>query len=86
MEYSGNIPIFNIPGTLFQNIPRKFIRNFFRIHWEYIIGMFHEYSTNIYLPGGLELSCDITAPTQEHTMNQKQKSFDQQEMSVKLHE
>ena len=60
MEYSGNIPIFNIPGTLFRNIPRKFIRNFFRIHREYIIGMFHEYSTNIYLPGGLELLCDIT--------------------------
>ena len=53
MEQSGNIPIFNIPGTLFGNIPRNFKGNFFRIFWEYIMEMFHEYSTNIYLPGGL---------------------------------
>ena len=32
MEQSENIPIFNIPGTLFQNIPRNFIGNFFRIY------------------------------------------------------
>ena len=29
MEQPGNIPIFNIPGTLFWNIPRNFIGNFF---------------------------------------------------------
>ena len=40
MEQSGNIPIFNIPGTLFPNIPRNFIENF--------KGMLHEYSTNMY--------------------------------------
>ena len=54
MEQSGNIPIFNIPGTLFGNIPRNFIGNFYRIFWEYIMRMFHEYSTNIYLPGGYD--------------------------------
>ena len=48
IEQSGNIPIFNIPGTLFGNIPRNFVGNFFRIFWEYIMGMFQEYSTNIY--------------------------------------
>ena len=26
---------------------------FFRIYWEYLTGMFHEYSTNIYLFNGL---------------------------------
>ena len=41
----------NIPGTLFGNIPRNFIGNFFQIYWEYLMGMFNEYSTNIYLPG-----------------------------------
>ena len=56
MEQSGNIPVFNIPGTLFRNIARNFIRNFFRIYWEYLKGMFHEYSTNIYLPGELDRS------------------------------
>ena len=36
MEHSGNIPIFNIPGTLyFGNIPRNFIGN-----WE--PGIYHE--------------------------------------------
>ena len=29
MEHSGNIPIFNIPGTFFGNIPRKSIGNVF---------------------------------------------------------
>ena len=29
MEQPGNIPIFNIPGTLFWNIQRNFIGNFF---------------------------------------------------------
>ena len=53
MEHSGNIPIFNIPGGLFVNIPRNFIEKFFQIFSEYIMGMFHEYSTNICLPGGL---------------------------------
>ena len=52
MEHSENIPIFNIPGTLFGNIPRNFMGNFLRIFREHIMGMFHEYSTNIYLPGG----------------------------------
>ena len=47
MEHSGNIPIFNIPGTLFGNIPRNFLGNIFQIFREYIMGMFHEYSTNI---------------------------------------
>ena len=28
MEQSGNIPIFNIPRTLFRNIPQNFIGNF----------------------------------------------------------
>ena len=50
MEHSGNIPIFNIPGTLFRN-PRNYIGNFFQISREYIMGMLHEYSTNISLPG-----------------------------------
>ena len=36
----------------FGNIPRNFIGNFFRIYREYIMGMFHKYYTNIYLPGG----------------------------------
>ena len=52
MGQSGNIPIFNIPRTLLRNIPWNFIVNFFRIYWEYLKEMFHEYSTNIYLPGG----------------------------------
>ena len=51
MEQPGNIPICNIPGKLFRNIPQNFIGNF-QIYWEYLKGMFHEYSTNIYLPGG----------------------------------
>ena len=47
MEQSGNITIFNIP-----NIPRDFIGNFLRMYWEYLKGMPHKDSTNIYLPGG----------------------------------
>ena len=35
----------------FGNIPLNFIGNFLRIFREYIMGMFHEYSTNMYLPG-----------------------------------
>ena len=46
MEQSGNIPILNIPQTLFGSIPQIFIGNFFRIFWNYIMGMFHECSTN----------------------------------------
>ena len=52
MEQSGNVPIFNIPGTLFRNIPRNFIGNFLRIYWEYLKETFEECSTNICLPGG----------------------------------
>ena len=52
MEQPENIPVFNNPWTLFRNIPRNFIGKFFRIYWEYLNGMFHEYSTNISLPGG----------------------------------
>ena len=56
MERLGNIPIFNIPGTLFGNTPRNVNGNFFRTFREYIImAMFHEYSTNIYLPVGIRL-------------------------------
>ena len=46
MEQSGNVPIFNIPGILFRNIPWNLIGNFFPIFWECIMGMFHDYSTN----------------------------------------
>ena len=46
MEQSGNIPILNIPRTSFGSIPQIFIVNFFRIFWNYIMGMFHECSTN----------------------------------------
>ena len=56
MEHSGNNPIFNIPQTLFSNIPQNFTGNFFWIFREYVMGMFHEYSTNIYLPDELRLS------------------------------
>ena len=51
MEQSGNIPIFNIPGTFSRNIPRNSIGNILRIYWVYLMDMFHEYSTNIYLAG-----------------------------------
>ena len=51
-EQSGNITMFSIPGTFFWNIPRNFIGNIFRIHWKYLMGMFHEYSTDIHLLGG----------------------------------
>ena len=37
MEHSGNIPIFNIPGTLFGNISRNFKGNFFSD----ILGIYH---------------------------------------------
>ena len=52
MEQSGDIPIFNIPGTLFRNILRNFIGNIFRKYREYLMRMFNEYSTDIYLPSG----------------------------------
>ena len=52
MEKSGNIPIFNIPGTLFRNILRNFSENFFRNMLGCLKGMFHKYFTNMYLPGG----------------------------------
>ena len=55
MEHSENIPIFNILGTLFGNIPRNFIDNFFQIFREYIMGMFHQYYTSIHLPDGYYL-------------------------------
>ena len=50
MEHSENIYIFNILGTLFGNIPWNLMGNFFRKFREYIMGIFHEYSMNIYLP------------------------------------
>ena len=54
--YSWNIQgifIYSIfPEHYFGNIPRNFMGNFFGIFRECIMGMFHEYSTNIYLPGG----------------------------------
>ena len=52
MEQPGNIPI--------SNIPQNFMGNFFRIYWGYHMGMFHEYSTNIYLPGGLGLKTPLS--------------------------
>ena len=52
MEHSGNISIFNTSGTSFGNILWNFIENFFRISQEYIIGIFHEFSRNMYLRGG----------------------------------
>ena len=52
MEQAGNIPTYNIAETLFRNVLRNFIGNFFQISWEYLMGMFHEYSMIIYLPGG----------------------------------
>ena len=41
---------FNITGILFLNIPQNLIRNFIQIYGEYIMGMLHEYSTNISFP------------------------------------
>ena len=41
---------FNITGILFLNIPQNLIRNFIQIYGEYIMGMLHKYSTNIYFP------------------------------------
>ena len=43
MEQSGNIPVFNIPGTLFRNIPRNFVGNFS----EYTRKISRKCSTNI---------------------------------------
>ena len=47
MEHSGNIPIFNIPGTLFGNIPLKFHRELFLnipgIYHGIIPRIFHEH-------------------------------------------
>ena len=54
--YSWNIQgifLYSIfPERYFGNIPRNFIGNFFQIFQEYIMGMSHEYSTNMHLPGG----------------------------------
>ena len=55
MKHSGNIPIFNIAGTLLGNFPRTYIVSCFRIFREYIMRMLHEYSMNIYLSGGIYL-------------------------------
>ena len=30
MEQPGNIPMFNIPGTLLRNFPQNFIENYFQ--------------------------------------------------------
>ena len=49
MEQLGNTPVFNISRTLFENIPRNFIGDFFQIYWEYLMWLFHEHSTIIYL-------------------------------------
>ena len=65
MEQSGNIPVFNIHRTLFRNIHRNFIENFFRIYQECLMGMFHNYFTNIYLPcgsrGGVRLKVSLSS-------------------------
>ena len=50
MEHSGNIPIFNVPGTLFWGYSPEFHRELFI--GKYIRKMFHEYSTKIYLVSG----------------------------------
>ena len=47
--------MFNILGKLFRNIPQNFI-GIFLIYWERLMGMFHEYLTNIYLLGGKKLT------------------------------
>ena len=52
IDQSRNIPIFKVPAILFGNIPGNLIGNLFQIFWKYIIGMFHEYSTNNF-PGTL---------------------------------
>ena len=57
IQYSRNIPqgifVYSIfPEHSSMNVPRNFVGKVFRIFREYIMGMFHEYSTNIYLPGG----------------------------------
>ena len=46
MEQSGNIPIFNISGTLFGNIPQNFMGKFSEYSKNIFMGMFHEYSAN----------------------------------------
>ena len=48
MEQAGNIPVFNIPGTLSRIIPRNIIGTFS----EYTGNISWECSTNIYLRGG----------------------------------
>ena len=55
MKQLGNIPIFNIFGTLFRN----FIGNFFRIYLEYLKGMYNEYFMNLYFLVGSLFSHDI---------------------------
>ena len=52
MEHSGNIPIINIPGILFGNIPQDFRGNFFQIFREYIMGMFYDIPRTYICPVG----------------------------------
>ena len=75
--FSRNITVFNIPGILVQNIPRKFIWSFSRILWEYLFGMFNEYSTNMYLPGGNNGTTEqvyLKAPTYNNEKKLKNKT------------
>ena len=75
--FSRNITVFNIPGILVQNIPRKFIWSFSRILWEYPFGMFNEYSTNMYLPGGNNGTIEqvyLKAPTYNNEKKLKNKT------------
>ena len=74
MEYSRNIPIFNIPGTLFENILRNFKGTFFRMFREYIRVIFHEYSANIYFPGG-QRPLTVFAKKLHHTYTSLAVSF-----------
>ena len=47
LEKSGNIPVFNIPGILFRNIPRNFIGdcfpNILEISHGKVSWIFHEH-------------------------------------------
>ena len=64
LGYSWNIQgilLYSIfPEHYFGNIPWNFIENLFRIYREYVIRMFQEYFTNIYLPGGIKGSAQQT--------------------------
>ena len=65
MEHSRNTASLNIPGTFTRenlciqysrNILKEYSPEFHRERFpnirEYIMGMFYQYSTDIYLPGG----------------------------------